>query len=70
MSGIPSLKDSLRRAEELGLEVKLLRRTGEVMVRDPLLDGIPIRLNVRKKDSSRALLQMLKRAADARGLEH
>jgi hypothetical protein len=70
MSSIPSLRDSLRRAEELGLEVKWLNRTGEVAVRDPLqLGGAPVRVNARKKDTPRILLKLLKRAAETRHLE-
>lgn len=60
MSGMPNLKQQLRRARQLGLEVRKLNRTGEVLVRvDPSQPGL--RLNVRKKGGSLMLQRLLDR---------
>jgi hypothetical protein len=69
VSGVPSLKESLRQARKLGLQVELPNATGEVTVRDPLQPNSKVRLNNRRKDSPRALLVMLKRAAELRSVE-
>jgi hypothetical protein len=58
--GIPSLREALRRARDLGAEVKDCRRTGEVRVR---FAGIgAVKHNARRKDASRALCLLLRRA--------
>lgn len=59
MSGTPNLVDALREARRLGCEVTYPRRTGEVLVVAP--DGSRVRANNRRKDSTKALLQLLKR---------
>ena len=58
MKGIANLKVQLKRARELGMEIKWLKATGEVTVRRP---GQPrLRLNGRKKDGSALLERMLR----------
>jgi hypothetical protein len=58
--GIPSLRDALRRAQALGGQVCLPRGTGEVKVRFPGLGTVTH--NNRRKDASRALCVLLRRA--------
>ena len=61
-AGTPSLKDALRRAKRLGLEVEGNRRTGEVRVVCP---GVArVNHNARRKDASRALLALIRRVED------
>ena len=60
---INSLRGALRRAHELGAEISHPRRTGEVKIR---FAGIGVVThNARRKDASRALRALLRRAEAA-----
>lgn len=65
MSNVPTLKQALADAHAMGLEVRGVRRTGEVAVWDPVTREKAV-MNVRKKDASRSLMLLLKHAREAR----
>ncbi len=55
--GAPSRRDLLNRARRLGIEVRNLRRTGDILVRVP---GRPsLRINARRKDVTRAFRKLI-----------
>lgn len=60
LSGNPNLRDLLREARRLGCHVEPVRRTGETDVQAPD-GGPPVRVNVRRKDGSKALVGLLRR---------
>lgn len=60
-----SMRDAVSRAESLGFRVERVRRTGELRFQHPEL-GLRLTVNGRRKDSSRALAGLLKRAAERR----
>lgn len=59
LSGNLNLREALALAKRLGGEVEEVRRTGEVRVS---LAGMTVKHNARRKDASRALVQMLRKA--------
>lgn len=58
--GVLSLRQALRWARELGLDVRDNRGTGEVRVRFD--GGGRVNHNARRKDASRALMHLLRQA--------
>lgn len=65
-TGVPSLRESLALARALGCEVKILNRTGEVVVSTPKR-GPRCRVNCRRKDSTPELTKLLRTLEGARG---
>lgn len=61
MSGeaVPTLRAALKQAHALGMQVEWVNRTGEVRVR-LAAGGRWVTCNSRKKDASRALLDMIR----------
>jgi hypothetical protein len=58
--GVPKLADALDIARSLGMEVKQLRRHGEVSVTAP--GKRPLKIGARRKDASSILLVLLRQA--------
>jgi hypothetical protein len=63
--GNRSMREALKEAEELGCEVKLLRRTGEYMISHPDFER-RLRINGRRKDTPRVVNAMLDKLAKER----
>lgn len=61
LSGNPNLDKLLAEARRLGLDVALVKSTGEVRVRGL---GTTLTLNARKKEGPGALRNLLRRAQD------
>ena len=61
--GTLKLKDALRLAHRLGLEVNLVNRTGEVRIRGL---GTTVTHNARLKDANMALMQLIRKAEKER----
>lgn len=65
MSGRPNLKKALLEAQSMGLEVRAVRRTGEVSVWDPFTREKST-VNARRKDTPMGLMLLLKHSREAR----
>lgn len=61
MAGVPKLRTALARAHQLGCEISVNTRSGEVRVTPPPGFGPRLNINNRRKDSTIELTKLIER---------